>query len=135
MKALKLILVDDNEPFRNALKQLLAKKFNAEIIGVASCGKEFLGLQNIYQADIILMDIMMPDMDGITLTKKSIWTNSSLKFIAITMHYDKVYLKTLIESGFRGCIFKSNLFNEIELALNTVMEGHLYFPKDILLEV
>jgi len=134
MEALKVILVDDNEPFRNALKNLLMNKFHAEIIGEASCGAEFKKLSNLHLANIILMDVMMPDIDGITLTKKALWANNHLKFIAITMHYDKVYLTSLLEAGFKGCVFKSNIFSEISNAMETVMAGRLYFPENILFD-
>lgn len=132
--AIKIILVDDNDPFREALKKVLVNKFNAEIIGEASSGTEFNKLTNLHFADIILMDIMMPDIDGITLTKEALWANNYLKFIAITMHYDKVYLTSLLEAGFKGCVFKSNIFSEISEAIKTVMDGKLYFPNDILLD-
>lgn len=128
---IKVILVDDNEPFRNALKNLLVNKFHIEIIGEASCGAEFDKLSNLHLADVILMDLMITDTDGITLTKKALWTNSHLKFIAITMHNDKVYLTTLIEAGFKGCVFKSNIFSEIPNAIETVMAGKIYFPENI----
>lgn len=132
--AIKIILVDDNDPFRYALKNLLVNKFNAEIIGEAQSGAEFNKLTNLHLADVILMDIMMHDIDGISLTKEKLWRNNHLKFIAITMHYDKVYLTTLIETGFRGCVFKSNIFFEIIAAIETVIAGNLYFPKYILLD-
>jgi DNA-binding NarL/FixJ family response regulator len=134
MASIKIILVDDNHPFRNALKNVLANKFNAEIIGEAASGIEFKELTNLHFADVILMDVMMPDIDGITLTRESLWLQPKLKFIAITMHYDKVYLTTLMGAGFKGCVFKSNIFSEISNAISTVLAGRLYFPKDIILD-
>jgi DNA-binding NarL/FixJ family response regulator len=135
MDSLKIILVDDNEPFRKALKNILVNKFNAQIIAEAANGTEFQNLTNIHLADIILMDVMMPDIDGITLTRKALWENMQLNIIAITMHYDKVYLDTLLGAGFRGCIFKSNIFAEIDKAIKTVTAGGLYFPKNISIDL
>jgi DNA-binding NarL/FixJ family response regulator len=135
MNSIKIILVDDSDPFRNALKNVLVNKFNAQIIGEASSGAEFQKLANLHHADVILMDVMIPDIDGITLTKKALWLQSSLKFIAVTMHYDTVYLTTLMEAGFKGCVFKSNIFSEISTAISTVVAGRLYFPKDMSLGV
>lgn len=134
METLKLILVDDNELFRSALKNILKNKFHMQIIGEASCGAEFKKISNLHQANIILMDIMMPDIDGITLTKNALSQNNHLNFIAITMHYDNVYLTSLIEAGFKGCVFKSNIFSEIHNAIETVMADKYYFPKNILLD-
>lgn len=131
MKPLKVIIVDDNEPFRKALRTLLELEYKAEVIGEASCAEDFEAMDNHRQADIILMDVMMPEVDGITLAKKTLWNNSKLKIIAITMHFDKVYLESLVGAGFMGCIFKNNLFNELEIALDTVLNNNYYFPKGI----
>jgi DNA-binding NarL/FixJ family response regulator len=134
MERLKYILIDDNESFRGALKTILVSQFNAEIIGEARNAEEAKKLVNLVSADIILMDVMMPGENGIQLTKELLWTvSSTLKIIAITMHVDKVYLTTLVEAGFRGCIFKNDLISELEDAIKTVRAGSLYFPQDILL--
>jgi len=134
METLKIILVDDNEAFRKVFRQLLISKYHAEIIGEASNAEEFKSLKNIHLADLIFMDVMMPGTDGITLTKHILWQFSHLKIIAITMHSDKIYLKSLLEAGFKGCIYKNNLFKEIANAINTVLDKHLYFPNDIMIE-
>ena len=133
METLKVIVVDDNEPFRNAIKRLLTKEYNAEIIGEASNGAEFLALTNHHLASVILMDVMMPEIDGVTLAKRVLWLNPHLKIIAITMHVDKVYLATLVAAGFKGCVFKNMLFEELGTAIQKVIEGNLYFPKNITL--
>ena len=131
MKPLHIILVDDNETFRKALKLLLNIEFNTPIIGEASNAKEFWEIPNFQNADLILMDVMIPGTDGITLTREVLWNYNSLKVLAMTMHFDKVYLTTLIEAGFVGCMFKNNLFNELKPALKAVTEGKLYFPNSI----
>jgi len=132
MKPLKIILVDDNEAFRKALKMLLTYEYNAEIIGEASNADEFWDIKDCYSADIILMDVMMPDVDGITLTKKILWERNNMKVIAITMHYEEVYLTTLLEAGFKGCIFKNNLVNDLGPALESVNLGNIFFPDKIM---
>ena len=131
MSKLKIILVDDNEPFRKALKNLLVKEYNVEIIGEASNAKEFNAFENISLADIIFMDVMIPGTDGISITKKALWENSKLKIIAITMHIDKVYLDSLVCAGFKGCIYKSNLFEDLGKAIEAVLNNKFYFPKNI----
>ena len=134
MKPLKIILVDDNETFREAFKTLLECQYNATIIGEASNASGFLALNVHSQSDIIFMDVMMPDIDGITVTKKMLWKNDRLLVVAVTMHNDSIYLRTLIEAGFVGCIFKNDLFTELPFALETILNGKRYFPKNILLD-
>lgn len=131
MAKLKLILVDDNVPFRKALKSLLEFEYDADIIGEASSGDEFLKLKNFYCADIILMDVMMPGKDGIATAKELHINHPKLKIIAITGHTDLVYVYKLVCAGFKGCIFKNNLYSEIEVALHNVSAGELYFPKEM----
>jgi DNA-binding NarL/FixJ family response regulator len=131
MKDLKFILVDDNHEFRQGLKALLETEFSAKVIAEASNGKEFLELSNHRLADIIIMDLMMPEKDGIAATKPFIWKSPYAKVIAVTMHNDNAYLQQLIEAGFKGCIFKNNIFTEIKIAVETVMSGQFYFSENI----
>ena len=134
MKDLKFILVDDNQAFRKVLRDLLVTQYNAEIIAEASNAEEMNRVENIQTADVILMDVMMPGESGIELTKKLLWfVDRNLKIIAVTLHTDNVYLTSLIEAGFKGCIFKNELTSQLDYALNCVMSSRLYFPEDILL--
>lgn len=133
MKSLKIILVDDNDAFRDSLKQLLVLQYNIQIIGEASSAEEFWKLHNYGAADIILMDIMMPTEGGIDIAKKVLNRDRTVKIIALTMHTDHVYLTTLIEAGFLGCIFKCDLYNSLEPALENVMKGKRFFPDNIML--
>ncbi len=134
MEVQKYILIDDNEAFRCALRSILTSQFNAEIIGEASNAEEAAKISTWYKADIILMDVMMPGKNGIRLTKELLWQYNKLKIIAITMHVDKVYLTALVEAGFKGCIFKHDLVAQLREAINTVSDGKLFFPEQILFD-
>ncbi len=135
IKRLKYVLVDDNEAYRKALRDLLLTQFDADILAEAANAEDVLKIENISRADIILMDVMMPLKNGIELTKELLWfKDSKLKIIAITMHTDRVYLKELLETGFKGCIFKNDIAKQLEKAIEKVMNGKLFFPNDILLD-
>ena len=92
---MKVIIVDDSRIFREGLKFFIQENSNWQVISEASNGQEFLELNNLHLADIVLIDIEMPVMDGIEATKKVLWQHPNLKIIAITMYMDKVYLKQL----------------------------------------
>lgn len=77
------------------------------------------------------MDIMMPELNGIEATKNLLLQNPKTKVIAVTMHAEKAYLAELIKAGFKGCIFKNKLFEEIKTAITKVKNNKLYFPVDI----
>jgi DNA-binding NarL/FixJ family response regulator len=130
IRKMKIIIVDDNDLFRMNIKFYLEKKLKHQVIAEARSGGEFLMIHNKNSADIILMDIVMNDIDGIAATKK-VLQNANLKIIALTMHVEKVFLVELIGAGFKGCVFKTNVYSELENALNEVNSGKFYFPENI----
>ncbi len=131
---MNFIIVDDNKTFRESLKFHLESTLNYTVLNEYEDGVSFLDSENIHLADIILMDIEMPKMNGIEVVKKALWENSFLKFIAVTSYTDKAYLLDLLGAGFKACVFKSSIFEELEKAIIAVQHKHFYFPGDINLE-
>ena len=131
---MKIIIVDDSKQFREGLRFFLEAQKEIEIIAEAENGKQVIELPNIHQADIILMDIEMPEMNGIDAAKKIIQADFHKKIIAITMYTETTYLKALLEAGFKGCVFKNNVYDQAIDAINEVKNGGYYFPDDIKLE-
>jgi len=130
-KEINVILVDDNSVFRTTLKKFLQNEFQYKIIGEVSSGKEFFALPNIGLADVILMDLQMPEMDGYAITKRARVNYSHIPVIAITMHSEKAYLEELISVGFKGCVFKPDIYKNINKAIETTIKDNYYFPPDI----
>lgn len=128
---MKLIIIDDNSQFRSDLKYYLEEQLKMEVIGEASSGEEFLTMETIHHADIILMDIVMQQLNGIETTKKILRQLSHLKIIAITMHIEQVFHIELIKAGFKGCVYKTDIFDNIENAIQDVHQGHLFFPTKL----
>ena len=126
---MKIIIVDDNAVIREGLKYFLEKKLDCEIIGEASNGFELLGLENINTADIILLDIHMPGMDGIRTAERLSWQFNHVKTIAITMHENLWHLTELIGAGFKGCVFKHEIYENLPHVMETVMNGNVSFPN------
>jgi len=128
-----ILLVDDNNTFRANLKLFLEGHLNHEVIGEASDGNEFL--KKLHEnADVILMDINMPGMSGINAAKKGTWNNHKLKIIAVSQYKESIDLQMLIGVGFKGFVSKTNLFSDLENALNKVSEGGYFFPNEIQIE-
>jgi DNA-binding NarL/FixJ family response regulator len=132
--AYKIIIVDDQPHFRESLRAYLAEELGYEVIGEAQSGLEFFELPGIPKADIVLMDIKMPDLSGIEVSKRILWKFNHLKIIAITMYKDKAYLKELIEAGIRGFVHKTVIYSEIQQAISDVINNKLHFPLDLMLD-
>lgn len=129
IRNINIILTDDSDVFRNSAKDYLTKELFVNIIGEASNGTELLMLNNIHKADILLLDIEMPKLNGIETAKKIIYENSKTKIIAVTMFESREYWYQMIFAGFKGCVFKSDFFETIEIAIKKVLQNKLYYPK------
>jgi len=130
---MKIIIVDDNKTFRESLKYYLENILLHEVIGMVGDGVEFLENENTHNADIILMDIEMPKLNGTETAKRALYDNPSLKIIAITSYSDQAYLVDLVSAGFKGCVFKNNVYKDLDKAFVKMASGKLYFPKNIML--
>lgn len=131
MKNLKFIIVEDNEVFRETLKKFLTDEFSSKVIAEFHNGEELMNLDSIYASDIIFINLVLPGVDGFEITKKILWKYPLLKIVGITFYTDDVYLLQLFEAGFRGCIDKNNIFEEVAEAVEMVLSGHYYFSNNI----
>ena len=130
-KNLKIIIVDDNETFRKGLKFYIENIMLYEIIEEFANGEDFINSDNHSSADIILLDIDMPKVDGIKAAKEVLWRYNELKIMAITNYYEKAYLTELMGAGFKGCVFKQNIYDELGKAIDDVINNKMFFPEDI----
>lgn len=126
-----LIIVDDHKEFLESISILLGRDKNFNILGCFSSATELLKSDNLYHADIILMDIKMPDLNGFDATRKILSIYRDKKVIAITSCIDTVYLEDFISIGFKGCVFKDDVYQNIKNAINKILDGGVYFPKEI----
>jgi DNA-binding NarL/FixJ family response regulator len=106
MEKIKIIIADDHQLFRNGLKLLLNSFTEFEVTGEASNGEEFLSLLHTIPADIALMDISMPEMDGIEATRKGLKIKPSLNIIALSMYGEDEYYYKMVDAGAKGFLLK-----------------------------
>ncbi len=124
-----IILVDDHLIFRQGLKSLITMENIGKVIGEASDGKEFIELLTLPAPDLVLMDIDMPHMNGMEATEKALKIVPNLKIIVFSMFGDEEYFRKMVELGVKGYILKSNGINEVEKAIEDVMNGKTYFSN------
>ena len=130
-----VIIVDDHKLFRNGLSFILREIADFEVIGEASNGKEFLKLLEEKKPDLVLMDIKMPEMDGIEASKIALQKHPDLNILVLSMYDDEQYYNTMIDIGVRGFILKDADSGELKAAVTKVYEGNSYFSQELLLKI
>ncbi|MGE4289233.1 MAG: response regulator transcription factor [Salinivirgaceae bacterium] len=128
---MKIIVVDDNDDFRTNICFFLEKRLNHNVIASFADGESFFKAIEGLSPDIILMDISLPGLDGYSITKKINWEYHYYNVLALTMFKDIAYLQKLIEVGFKGCVFKSDVYNDLPLAIEAVINGKYFWPDGI----
>lgn len=127
-----VILVDDHLIFRQGLKDMITLENIAFVVGEASNGVEFLKLLPNQKPDLVLMDIDMPLMNGLEATRRALALIPDLKIMAFTMFGDKEYNDKIRELGAKGFVSKTINIEELELAIETVLNGKNYFQNTVL---
>ena len=128
---IKIIIVDDNELFIRVMREFLQNNLNCEIIGEAYNGESFLQLPNISNADIVLMDLQMPKVNGYQSAQRMSIQYPDLKMIAVTMYKESIVRSKLIEFGFKGCVYKTTFFNNIIPAMQQILSGGCFYNENI----
>ena len=113
----KVIIVDDHRMFREGLRKILTIEGIADVLAEASNGKEFLEILDKNLPDLILMDISMPEMDGIEATKKALLLHPHLNVIALSSFGDEKYYYSMIEAGAKGFVLKTAGIMELKNAI------------------
>ncbi|RLD61629.1 MAG: DNA-binding response regulator [Bacteroidetes bacterium] len=132
MEKLKIIIVDDHEFFRKGLAITINKFDYANIVAEATNGLEFLDIIKIKEADIVLMDIKMPLMNGIDATKAAMQSFPGLKIIALSMFGDEQYLQSMLDAGAKGFLLKNIRTSDLDRALKIIAEGKNFFSEELL---
>ncbi|MBW6478478.1 MAG: response regulator transcription factor [Bacteroidales bacterium] len=133
--AYKIMIVDDHFIFRNGLKDLLDEIPDAEVIGEASSGEEFLESLSTHNPDIVFMDIKMPGISGIETTRKALEINPGLKILALSMYGEGEYVEEMLQAGALGYLLKNIGKQELVKAIDNIANEKGYFSDEILVMV
>jgi DNA-binding NarL/FixJ family response regulator len=135
MEKIQIIIADDHQLFRNGLKILLNSFPEFEVTGEAANGEEFLKLLKTVQADIALMDIKMPEMDGIEATRRGMKLCPGLNIIALSMYGEEEYYYKMVDAGAKGFLLKDSDISEVKEAILTIAKGGSFFSQELLYHV
>lgn len=135
MEKIRIALADDHQLFRNGLKILLSGYNEFEVIAEASNGGELLGILENTIPDIVLMDISMPEMDGIEATARLARQAPGTRVIALSMYGEEEYYYKMLDAGAKGFILKDSDITEVHDAIIAVHKGGNFFSQELLYHV
>ena len=127
----RVLLVDDHPMFSESMANLLAEIDQIELVGTALNGKVALEFLKEKEADLLITDIEMPDMDGIVLSEHIKKKYPKIKLVVLTMHHDRTTILKMIDHGAEAYLSKDMGKEAIKEALEKVMEGERHFPESI----
>lgn len=130
-KRIKILIVDDHEIFRIGVKLFLAKFKYVELIGEAANGREFIEFLDTESPDIVLLDIEMPELNGIEAAIIAMEKQPSLRIIALTAHCNDEYVQSMIDLGAKGYLIKNISKETLEKAIQTVHNGGNYYSEEL----
>lgn len=119
----KLLLADDHRMFRQGLRELIERKTDFEVVGEARTGREVLDLVDRCFPDILLLDIQMPELDGIAVARQLATSHPQLKIIMLTMYRQDQHLLDAIRAGVKGYLLKDADAEELISVIERVEQG------------
>lgn len=128
---IRVLLVDDHTMMREGLRSMLAGSNDIEVIGEASDGRTALDLVRTLLPDIVVMDVGMPELNGIETTRRIRAEFERVKVIALSTHRDQRYVHHMLEAGACGYVLKISAYEELIRAVRAASKGRTYLSPEI----
>lgn len=129
MRKIRVLIVDDHTLVREGIRALLALAKDIEVVGEAGNGKEALDKIGELMPDVVLMDLAMPIMGGLEVTRRIRKEFPQVKVLALTQYDDSDYVIPVMEAGARGFVTKMSAFGELATAIQAVYKGESYLSS------
>ncbi len=128
---IKILLADDHTIVRQGLKLIFSSQPDMAVIGEAANGREAVDLAQKLRPDIVLLDVAMPELNGIEATKLMMEANSRLRILVLSMHKEAVYVREILRAGARGYLLKDVIDTELLNAVRAVARGDGYISPAV----
>ena len=125
------MLVDDHDIVRQGLNSLLRAEADFEVVGQADNGRDAVRLAGELVPDVVVMDIAMPDLNGIDATRRILAATTGVKVVALSMHRERAFISEVLKAGASGYVQKGCRFEELAAALRAVAAGHTYLSPAV----
>ena len=126
-----ILLADDHEIIRNGLRSLIEKERGLEVIGEAGNGRMAIHLARQLKPDVVIMDIGMPDLNGVEATRQITTEVPGVKVLALSMHTDRRFVTGMLKAGASGYMLKDGAFEEMIHAIHVLASNRIYISPGI----
>jgi DNA-binding NarL/FixJ family response regulator len=135
MATIRVLIADDHRLTREGLRSILERETDVAIVGEAANGREALQEAQRAQPDIVLMDVAMPELNGIEATRQLVAEHPRMGVIALSSYTDRRYVAEMLRSGARGYVLKSNAYEDLLRAVHAVASGKTYLCSEVASEL
>ena len=131
MGAIRVLLVEDHTLVRAGIRSLLNSVRDIEVVDEAGNARDGLKLVRKLEPDVVLMDISMPELNGMEATARITKSHPQVKVLMLSMHIDEEYVAQSLKAGARGYLVKGAATKELEQAIHAVMHGEIYVSDTV----
>jgi two-component system, NarL family, response regulator NreC len=128
---IRILVADDHQIVRQGLRMLLAGEADMEVVGEADNGRKALRMAEELLPNVIIMDISMPDLNGIEATRQLLAQTPGIKVIALSMHSDSLFVMNMIKAGASGYLLKDCAMEELVKAIRTVVANKTFLSPGV----
>ena len=130
-KKTRILLVDDHAVVRQGFRMILGAQADMEIVGEAGNGREAVTMSEQLKPDVVVMDVAMPELNGIEATRRVTEANPHTRVLALSMHKDSVYVREILRAGARGYLLKDSVDVDLLAAVRAVAKGEGYLSPGV----
>ena len=131
MKRIRILLADDHAVVRQGFRMILSAHPDLEIVGEAGNGREAVELAAKLRPDVVVMDVAMPELNGIEATRRLTAENPHTRVVALSMHKDSVYVREILRAGARGYLLKDSVAADLVSAVRAIAAGEGYLSPAV----
>jgi len=127
----RVLLADDHPIMRQALRSLFEKESDIDVVGEAENGRAAVQMARKLCPDIVIMDVAMPDLNGLVASRRVIAASPRTKVLALSMHATRTFVEGMLKAGARGYVLKDCAFEELARAVRAVARGQAYLSPAV----
>ncbi len=131
MKKIRILLADDHTVMRAGLRALLERQPNLEVVGEAEDGRQSVQLASSHVPDVVVMDIAMPNLNGVEATRRMVSKQPTISVVILSMYSDESYVMRALEAGARAYLLKDSAVTDLIRAIEAVSQGKSFFSPKI----